>query len=261
MQHTTVKGLVIRETDFGEADRYITVLTERGARIEVLCRGVRRRGGRLSAAVRLFCWSELTLYEGRGGKFTLNDAAIVHSFWDVTRDMETYALSCYFAELAGAMTDTGEEMPAVTRLFLYALRAVAEQKRDPALVKAAFELRLMAESGFAPDLSVCGAGGNLIEGAVYFSVRDGAVLDADCFRRLGSGNFHPLPRGAYAAMAHIVTSDLPRVFAFALGGESLQALGTVCEAYALYYADRGFGSLDFYHSLFPAEGISKGKEL
>lgn len=261
MQHTTVKGLVIRETDFGEADRYITVLTERGARIEVLCRGVRRRGSRAAAAVRLFCWSELTLYEGRGGKFTLNDAAIVHSFWDVTRDMETYALSCYFAELAGAMTDVDEEMPAVTRLFLYALRAVAEQRRAPALVKAAFELRLMAESGFAPDLAACGACGSPIEGTAFFSVREGAAVDAGCARRLGGGDFIALPRGAYAAMAHIVSSDLPRVFAFALGGESLRTLGAVCEAYALYYADRGFHSLDFYHSLFPAEGLSKGKEL
>lgn len=249
MQHLTVKGLVIRETDFGEADRYISVLTERGARIEVLCRGVRRRGGRLSAAVRLFCWSELTLYEGRGGKFTLNDAALLHSFWGVTRDMETYALCCYFAELAGAMTDTDEEMPAITRLFLYALRAVAEQKRDPALVKAAFELRLMAESGFAPDLSACGACGQGIEGTAYFSVREGAALDEACWKRLGGGDFVPLPRGAYAAMAHILTSETPRVFAFALGGASRDVLADVCEKYALYYAERGFGSLEFYHTL------------
>lgn len=172
MQHLTIKGLVIRETDFGDADRYITVLAESGARMEVLCKGVRRKSSRMAAAARLFCWSELTLYHGRG-KYTLTDAELLHSFWGVAADMETYALCCYFAELAGAMTDENEETPAVTRLFLYALRAVADQKRGQKLVKAAFELRLMAESGFLPDLAVCGACQNPIAGAVYFSVREG----------------------------------------------------------------------------------------
>ena len=32
-QHVTVKGLVIRETDFGDNDRYITVLTEEMGKI------------------------------------------------------------------------------------------------------------------------------------------------------------------------------------------------------------------------------------
>ena len=215
----------------------------------MLCKGVRRRNSRMAAAVRLFCWSELTLYHGRG-KYTLTDAAVLHSFWSVTADMETYALCCYFSELAGAMTDEGEETPAVTRLFLYALRAVAEQKRDQRLVKAAFELRLMAESGFLPELAVCGACQNPIEGTVYFSVREGVALDAQCLRRIGGGDFVALPQGTYAAMAHILTCEIPRVFAFALGGASLDRLAEVCEAYALYYAERGFSSLEFYHSLF-----------
>lgn len=249
MQHQTVKGLVIRETDFGDADRFITVLTERGARIEVLCRGVRRRNGRQMGAVRLFCLSELTVYQGRGGKYTLNDASLIQSFWGVTADMETYALCCYLAELAGAMSEEQAESPAITRLLLYALRAVADQKRPLALVKAAFELRLMAESGFAPALAVCGACQNPIKGEAYFSVREGVMLDAGCRARLGGGDAVLLPDGTYAAMAHILTCAVPRVFAFALGGASAACLCEIGEKYCLHYAERGFGSLDFYHSL------------
>lgn len=249
MQHQIIKGLVIRETDFGDADRYITVLTEQGTRVEVLCRGVRRRNGRQMGAVRLFCLSELTVYQGRGGKYTLNDAALLHSFWGVTQDMETYALCCYLAELAGAMSEEQVETPAVPRLLLYALRAVADQKRPPALVKAAFELRLMAESGFAPDIAVCGACRKPVAGGAYFSVREGVLLDADCVKRLGGGDAVPLSEGTYAAMAHILSCALPRVFAFALGGASAARLCEICEKYCLHYAERGFGSLDFYHSL------------
>lgn len=248
MQHQTVKGLVIRETDFGDADRFITVLTVQGARIEVLCRGVRRRGGRLMGAVRLFCLSEMTVYRGRGGKYTLNDASLVQSFWGVTQDMETYALCCYLAELAGLMSEEQAESP-VTRLLLYALRAITEQKRPQGLVKAAFELRLMAESGFAPALCFCGACQNPVAQEAYFSVREGVVLDAACRARLGGGDAVRLPEGTYAAMIHILTCEIPRVFAFALGGESAVCLHEVCEKYCLHYTERSFGSLAFYHTL------------
>ena len=101
---------------------------------------------------------------------------------------------------------------------------MTEQKRDGKLVKAAFELRLMAESGFLPELAVCGACQNPIEGTVYFSVREGVALDEQCLRRIGGGDFVALPQGTYAAMAHILTCETPRVFAFALEARRSNAL-------------------------------------
>ena len=249
MEHLTVTGLVLREVNFGDSDRYITVLTERGVRIEVLCRGVRRRGGRLGNAVRLFCRSELTLFQGRGGKYTLSDAELLDSFWGVTESMERYALACYLAELTAAMTDEGEELPAASRLLLGALYALTRQNRPLGIVKPAFELRLMAESGYAPDLSACGVCGKPVAGGGFFSAREGALLDADCCRRLGGAGFVPVGSGVRAAMEHIVTCDLARVYAFSLGGASLETLGRVCEEYVLCHAERGFDSLNYYKKI------------
>nr|WP_297279423.1 DNA repair protein RecO [uncultured Butyricicoccus sp.] len=254
MEHLTLKGLVIRETDFGDSDRYISVLTESGRRIEVLCKGVRRRGGRMINAVRLFCYSELTLYAGRGGKYTLTQADLIASFWGVTESMETYALCCYLAELVGHMTDTEEDSPAATRLLLYALRAVADQKRDRLLVKAALELRLMAESGYAPDWSACSACGQALQD-IWFSPRDGVCRCAACAARLGTpGYVHLLP-ATFSAFSHILMQEIPRVYAFALSGPARLQLAQIGEAYALCRAERGFDSLTFYHSLEPEGGI------
>lgn len=251
-QHINTRGLVIREVDFGDHDRYITVLTAEGLKIEVLCRGVRRRNGRQAAAVRLFCYAELTLFESRG-RYTLNDAALITSFWGVTQDIESYALCCYFAELASLTSESDEPMPAVTRLMLFALHALCERKRPLALVKAAFELRLFAETGFQPQLMACGAcGGAPLPPA--FSVREGTVCCAACAARLG-GDWIPLGEGTLAAMQHILESELSRVFSFALGEASAAQLGAVCEQYVLYHAERGFASLDFYHSLFQPAAV------
>ncbi len=53
MQQIKLKCLVIREVDFSEHDRYITVLTEHGRKLEVLCRGVRRKNKAGAAAALL----------------------------------------------------------------------------------------------------------------------------------------------------------------------------------------------------------------
>lgn len=249
MQQIKAKCLVIREVDFSENDRYITVLTENGRRLEILCRNARRRGSRAANAARLFCWSELNLYESRG-KFSLDDASLIRSFWGVTQDIEAYALACYFAELAGAMSDTDEEVPALPRIFLNALYAMTEQKRPLSIVKAAFELRLMAESGFAPQLAPCAVcGAELTAPPVYFSVRAGTAACEGCANRLGA-DYRALSAGTLAAMRHILTCEFKRLYAFSLGGESLETLARVCEDYAVYYAERSFDSLKFYHSLF-----------
>ena len=250
MQHQTIKGLVIRETDFGESNRYITVLTEQGTKIEVLCHNVRIRNGRLSAAVRLFFFFLFTLYQ-KGDKYTLNDATLIHSFWGVAQDMEIYALSCYFSECVMAMAESSELEPQTTKLILYALRAVSEQKRNQKLVKAAFELKIMAICGFAPDLSACGACLKPINGQVYFSVREGVVIDKDCKKRIGGKDFVALSSGTYEAMKYILSCDMSKLFSFTLGTESLNQLSILCEQYTLYHLGRGFSSLDFYRTLCP----------
>lgn len=248
MAHLTIKGLVIRETDFGDNDRYISVLTESGARIEVLCRGVRRRGGRMVNAVRLFCWSEMTLFQSRG-KYTLNTADLVSSFWGITQDMERYALACYLAELTAEMTDADEECPAATRLLLYALRALSDVARDPVIIKAAFELRLMAETGFAPDLSGCSACGGALGEEVWFSPREGTARCASCIERLGYLGHKRLQTGTAHALSHILTAEIPRVNAFSLGEPARTQLSQICEEYTLARAERNFDSLKFYRSL------------
>ncbi len=250
MENISLRALVIREIDFGDHDRYVHVLAEDGRRLEILCRGIRRKGARQAAAMRLFCYSELELYQGRGGKLSLQSADLVTSFWGITASMEQFALACYFAELAGTLTNAVDENPAITRLFLYALRALAVQNRDRLVVKAAFELRLVAESGFLPNFTVCDACGCMEETHVlWFSVAQGTVRCQDCVSRLGANGYVCLHPSTLAAVVHILHAEMPRVFAFAVGEQAGSQLARLCEDYTRYHLDRTLESLGFYHQM------------
>ena len=161
MAEVKLRALGLREVDFGDFDRYLTALTEDGRRIEILCKNA-RRGKKQNPAARQLCYSEFILSD-RGGRYTLRDADLVHSFFALAGDIEKYALSCYLNELTTALTVPDFDNPALCRLLLYALYALEGGKRDPELVKAAFEWRIMAESGYAPDLTSCGVCGEVIE--------------------------------------------------------------------------------------------------
>lgn len=141
---------------------------------------------------------------------------------------------------------------ALCVLLLHALRALESGGREPTLVKAAFEWRVMAESGYAPDLSGCGVCGRGIERPpVYFSVRAGTAADGVCAERVGG--YERLADSALRALTHVLTCDTRRVYAFSLTGPARAQFCRMGEAYVLYHLGRGFDSLAFYRSVAPLE--------
>ena len=246
MAEVKLRALVLREVDFGDWDRYLTVLAEDGRKVEILCKNA-RRGKKTNPAARQLCFSEFILAE-RGEKYALREADLVHSFFVLAEDIERYALACYLCELTSALSDPGLESPALCRLLLTALLALERKKRDPALVKAAFELRVMAESGYAPDLTSCGVCGEVIENPpVCFSVRAGTAADAKCAGRVGG--YAQLVDSTLRAMLHALTAEPNKVYAFALSGPAREQFCGMAEEYVKYHLGRGFESLQFYQSL------------
>lgn len=156
----TTQGIVLRETNYKEADKILTVLTRDWGKRTVKARGCRRKNSKLTAASQLLVYSELTLSE-RGEFTTLTEADPLEQFWSVRQDLETLALASYFAEVAEASAQEGETCPELLSLLLNCLYALDTLKKPRALVKAVFELRLLCLTGYEPLLdacAVCGGG-------------------------------------------------------------------------------------------------------
>ena len=133
----TTQGIVLRETNYKEADKILTVLTRDWGKRTVKARGCRRKNSKLTAASQLLVYSELTLSE-RGEFTTLTEADPLEQFWSVRQDLETLALASYFAEVAEASAQEGETCPELLSLLLNCLYALDTLKKPRALVKAVF---------------------------------------------------------------------------------------------------------------------------
>lgn len=88
-------AIVLRRTNYGEADRILQLLTPNGKR-GVLARGVRKERSKLAGGVELFSVSEVIIREGRGELGMLTGARLVEYFDALVKDLE-------LIELAGTM--------------------------------------------------------------------------------------------------------------------------------------------------------------
>ena len=244
----TTQGIVLRETNYKEADKILTVLTRDWGKRTVKARGCRRKNSKLTAASQLLVYSELTLSE-RGEFTTLTEADPLEQFWSVRQDLETLALASYFAEVAEASAPEGETCPELLSQLLNCLYALDTLKKPRALVKAVFELRLLCLTGYEPLLDACAVCGAPEPLRARLHLSQGVLCCAACRERLGGGVSMPLSPGALAAARYIVSGPPKKLFSFALAEESLRRLGQATEAFLMTQQERGFRTLDYYKQL------------
>lgn len=242
-----VRGLVVRSVEYKEADKILTVLTAELGKITVSARGARRAGSRVSAATQLFAYSEMTLF-AYNGRFRLNEAQLLEQFSGLDRELQTLTLASYVAEVLGGEEEQDAGAGDVLRLALNTLYALSKGLYPRRRIKAAFELRYLALSGYAPDLSpvcaVCGA----LPAEPLLSLEGGILHCRDCLPPAG-GRSVPLDAPALEAARYILGCDLKRLFSFELEERSQRLLEAACESDLLARLERGFRTLDFYRTL------------
>ena len=247
--HIKTQGLILRETNYKEADKILTVLTREGGRRTVKARGCRRKNSPLAASAQLLVWSDMTLFDYRD-RLTLNEAEPLELFWGVRSDVDKLALGSYFAEVAEAVAEEGRPDQALLSLVLNSLYALDKLKKPLPLVKAAFELKLLCVAGYEPLLDACAVCGEPDPAQPLLNLQEGVLHCAGCRGELGEeGLSLPLDGPSLAALRHIVYGEAKKLFSFTLPQESLNRLAGVCESFLMAQLERGFRTLDFYKSL------------
>ena len=245
--HMRTKALVLRAVDYKESDKILTLLTQESGKLTASARGCRKKGSPVAAGVQLLAWSDLVLYEYRG-RWSIREGELRQEFRHVRSDLDKLSLGAWFAELSEALTVEDVPAPEVLSLLLNSLYAMDALGKSPKLCKPVFELKMMALSGFEPDLTCCAVcGGEPEEPRLH--LKQGALHCPGCRAALGEGISMPLDAACLAAMRHVLYGDPKRLFSFRLAEESLNRMSAACEAYVLTQLERGFRTLDFYKQM------------
>lgn len=247
---TIIEGIVLKERTVGEQDKFIDILTKSKGLLELSVKGARKINGKASASTQLFAYSRFCCDE-RKNRLYLNSAEPIHIFYGLRSSLTAVSLASYFAEVlrysTAELTDSGN----VLRLFLNTLHYLEKSLRSEDQLKSIFELRLMSEIGYMPDVLACRVCGCFEPEEISFSIMNGGFCCTDCLDEDSpeEGSIR-LKLPVLSAIRHIVLTDFDRLFNFRVSDETQKKLSVFSENYLISHLERNFRTLDFYKNLF-----------
>ena len=243
MEKTVTNGLVIKQVNYGEADRILHIFTEELGIVSALAKGARKYKSHQGGAAQLFYYCQFTLAQGKG-MYRLQGANVLESFFDLSYDLEKLALCNYFFDITASVVPEHIPDQPVLSLLLNTLYLMLKRPRPLPLVKAVYEMKLLSLTGFRPTLDACGVCGSP-EGLSSFSAGAGGAVCQNC----RTPDAEPLSPAVLAALRYITGEDTSKIFSFALPDDAVQALCSLSEKYLLQTTEKLFPSLTYYKQL------------
>jgi DNA repair protein RecO (recombination protein O) len=108
MKTLRTRAIVLRRTNFGEADRILQLLTAEG-RQAVMARGVRKEKSRLAGGIELFAVSDVVIGEGKGKLGVLTSARLVQFYGHILEDYDRMEFAYLALKLVGGASEMVDE--------------------------------------------------------------------------------------------------------------------------------------------------------
>ena len=175
-----LRGIVLRRRDLGEADRIITIFTAEQGKRRIVAKGSRRPASKMAGHLEPFCATRLLVARARNLDI-ISQAETIEHFPDLHLNEAAIATAGYLAELIDGLLPEDQAHEQVYELTYAALRLLNEG-HNPRLVTHVFEMGLMRQLGYRPELMRCVMCGTQIEPEPNGFALDGGVICPKCLR-------------------------------------------------------------------------------
>lgn len=207
MKHQVTSAIILSRTDYGEADRILTLLTPDYGKLTLLAKGVRRVKSKLAGGIELFSVSEITFIKGRGAVGTLVSARLIKHYDQIVANLDRTMTGYELIKIVHKATEDEPE-PEYFEILQQSFQALNDPTVPLDLIRFWLSAQLLRVGGHTPNL---------------YTDEHGAKLQANQKYGfdLGQMGFHTAPgRGAYDA-SHI------KFLRLAFGGHRPEVLSKV----------------------------------
>ncbi|MDB5162225.1 MAG: hypothetical protein JWM52_733 [Candidatus Saccharibacteria bacterium] len=108
MKTHQTRAIILRRTNYGEADRILQLLTPEGRR-SVMARGVRKEKSKLAGGIELFAISDVVLGEGKGELGILTSARLIHFYRHIIEDYDRLQFGYFVVKYVARASETVDE--------------------------------------------------------------------------------------------------------------------------------------------------------
>jgi len=237
-----VEAVVLRHSDWGEADRLLSLYSREQGKLRAVAKGVRKVRSRKAGHLEPFTRVSLLLARGRDLPL-VTQAEARDAYLPLREDLLLVGYASYVVELIDRFTYEGEENRSLYRLLVDTLgRLAAEHEAE--LVVRYYEIRLLDLLGFRPHLFHCANCEREIQPEdQYFSAELGGVLCPDCGR--GRGGVRPVSQSALKYLRHFQRSNYANASRARLSPGVARELEILSQHYLTYLLERNLNSPSF----------------
>ena len=240
------EAIVIRRSDFGEADRLLTLFSRDRGKKRSIAKGARKPQSRKTGHVELFMRSKFLVAEGRDLDI-ITQAEMVAAYARLRDDLVRATYAAYAVELLDRFTVEDDPHPDIYELLVSALEAFSADD-DVLLAARYYELHLLSLTGFQPRLFNClSCGEPIVEQDQFFSAELGGLLCPNC--RAADRHAQPVSAVAVKVMRYLQTRSWAAVRELRLRPTVLHEIERVLHDYLIHILERELKSVDFLHRL------------
>ncbi len=240
------EAIVLRRSDFGEADRLLTLFSRDYGKIRAIAKGARKPQSRKTGHVELFMRSRFLFAEGRD-LHIITQVELVDAYPQLRDDLLRTTFASYACELLDRFTTEDDRHVDMFELLSEALGWFASTA-DLMLAARTYELRLLGMAGYRPQLFECLSCREAVqEQDQFFSAELGGLLCPNCH----AADRHAVPVTAVAVkvLRYLQTRPWEVVSVLQLKLPLHRELEALLHHYLTYLLERDLKSVDFLHRL------------
>lgn len=221
------KGIVLLESNMGDFDKMVSILTPDIGKIGCAAKGARRPKSTLLAGTQFLSFSDLIIYSG-ASSYNINSCEPIEVFYNIRTDLDKLTYASFISRIVYDVTDENQFTYKILQLLLNTLYIISETDMDKDFILSVFELRLMVLLGFAPNLGKCSACG-VQEGIGYFSISQSGFLCNNCGRVDKSAI--KITQDTFNALKYICSAPAKKIFSFKVSEEAKKELQLISNLY------------------------------
>jgi DNA repair protein RecO (recombination protein O) len=198
MKTIVTKGIILRRTDYGEADRILHFLTPDHGKVTGIAKGVRKSKSRLAGGIELFSVSELSFIVGKSEIYTIISARLFKHFDNIVKELDRTNIAYECIRVINKATEDNPE-PAYFNLMENVFEALDNLSLDANITQLWFRAQLIKLAGHSPNLKTDCEGAKLSEKNNYKFDFDNMCFDIDPERGIFNANHIKFLRLSFAA--------------------------------------------------------------
>ncbi len=221
------KGIVLVESNMGDSDKMITLLTPGLGKIGCAAKGARRPKSALLAGTQYLCFGDYILFEGNN-TYNINSCDIIEIFYNLRTDLDKLENAANITKIVNDIATENESNYKTLQLLLNTLYMISETEMNKELVTSIFKMRLMSILGYTPQIEkcvICGAKENI----THFSIKDNGFKCNECSKQ-DTGAI-TMSKGTRDGIKYTIMAPPKKIFSFGITEECIQEYKIISRIY------------------------------